>query len=308
MFKKIIINIAIVAIVVFAFDFAIGRTLRYFYFKETSGLHYRTTYAMDSTKADILIFGSSRANHHYVPEIYEDSLKMTFYNSGRDGNGIFFQTAVLKSALKRYTPKVIILDFAGDIEKEKQSYGRISSLLPYYWKHEEIRKTVELRSPFEKIKLLSEIYPFNSEILTIAIGNLEINKKRKHDNKGYVALYKEWKEGIDSITNNKMYDEADSNKVNAFREFLVLAKESGANVFVVYSPIFLKFNQLQEINICRALCSAENVIFWDFSKDTLFLNNRQFFQDIGHLNNNGAIIFSNLMVDKIKDYINEEKH
>lgn len=303
MFKKIIINIAIVATIVFVFDFAIGRTLRYFYFKETSGLDYRTTYAMDSTKAGILIFGSSRANHHYVPEIYEDSLKMTFYNSGRDGNGIFFQTAVLKSALKRYTPKVIILDFAEDIKKERRSYDRMSSLLPYYWKHEEIRKAVELRSPFEKIKLLSEIYPFNSEILTIAIGNLEINKKRKSDNKGYVALYKEWEKGIDSITINDMY-EADSNKVNAFREFLVQAKKSGAIVFVVYSPIFIKFNKLQDINICRELCSSENVTFWDFSKDTLFLNNRQLFQDIEHLNNNGAKIFSNLMVDKIKHFIN----
>ena len=44
---------------------------------------------MELTKADLLVFGSSRANHHYVPEVFEDSLKLTFYNTGKDGSGIF---------------------------------------------------------------------------------------------------------------------------------------------------------------------------------------------------------------------------
>ena len=110
MIKKIILNIIIVIGALFILDFGIGRTLRYFYFKETSGLHFRTTYAMEKTEADILIFGSSRANHHYVPEVFEDSLKMKFYNTGRDANGVFFQSAVLKSVLKRYKPKIIIYD------------------------------------------------------------------------------------------------------------------------------------------------------------------------------------------------------
>jgi len=86
-------------------DFLIGKTLRYIYFNETSGLDYRTTFAIDSTKADIIVFGASRANHHYVPTIFQDSLKMTFYDVGRDGQSIFYHLAILKAILKRYTPK-----------------------------------------------------------------------------------------------------------------------------------------------------------------------------------------------------------
>ena len=55
--KKIAVNIGLVIIVVFILDLAIGKTLRHFYFTETSGTHYRTTYAIDSTKAEILVFG-----------------------------------------------------------------------------------------------------------------------------------------------------------------------------------------------------------------------------------------------------------
>jgi hypothetical protein len=301
--KKIILNIAIVFIVVFVLDFAIGSTLRNFFFKESSGLHYRTTYAMETTKAEILVFGSSRANHHYVPEIFEDSLKMSFYNTGRDGNGVFFQTALLKSILKRYTPKIIILDYAGGFGKEANDYDRISSLLPYYKKHEEIRNIIELKSPFERMKLLSKIYPFNSEILTIAIGNLDINKKMNSDNKGYVALYKEWQSNIDSIDPVSDY-EVDSNKLDAFRVFINTAKKSGAKVYVIFSPIFLKYNRSQDIEICNEICSAENVCFWDYSKDKLFLNNNGFFQDVQHLNHNGALIFSKLICNSIQHDIN----
>jgi hypothetical protein len=297
--KKLVFHILTIVAVIFVIDFTIGRTLRHFYYKESSGLHFRTTYSIDSTRANILIFGSSRANHHYIPEIFEDSLKMTYYNTGSDGNFIFYQLAVLKSVLKRYTPKVIILDYSGSFAKDIDSYDRLSSLLPYYRDHKEIRNIIELKSPFERIKLLSEIYPFNSQILTIAIGNLEVNKKRKFDDKGYVALYNKWQGKIDSIGNFTTYS-TDSNKLSALKEFLNIAKKSGATVFVVYSPVYQKFNRNQEIEICKTVCSLENVPFWDFSKDTIFLNHNILFQDGEHLNHNGAVIFSKLIIYKIR--------
>jgi hypothetical protein len=304
MIKKIVLNILIVVAVVFILDFAIGRILRHFYFTESSGLHFRTTYAIDKAETDILIFGSSRANHHYVPEVFEDSLKMTFYNTGRDGNGVFFQTAVLKSILKRYTPKVIIFDYLGSFAREQEDYDRMSSLLPYYKTHPEIRKIVELRSPYERIKLLSEIYPFNSMILTIAIGNLDMNRKRKPDNKGYIAAYGEWNHEIFTPAPRPLYV-VDSNKINAFHEFITQAQESGSKVFVVYSPLFLKFKKSQEIEICNEICSTEKVPFWDFSQDTLFLNHNTLFRDISHLNHKGATIFSSIIASKIKGTLND---
>jgi hypothetical protein len=297
--KKIILNIILVGVVVFILDFAVGTSLRYFYFKETSGFLYRTTYVMEKTQADLLIFGSSRATHNYVPAIFEDSLKMSYYNTGRDGNGIVFQTELLRSVLKRYTPKLIILDYYGDFKKDAETYDRLSSLLPYYRTHNEVRKTVELRSRFEKIKLLSEVYPFNSDIFSIGIGNLEVNKKRYADDNGYIPLSKEWHAEADSAKPEPGYT-IDPLKLNALKEFIELAKNSGAKLAVIYSPIFRKFRENQEIEICKNLCSAENVSLWDYSRDTLFLNNRHLFQDVQHLNNNGATIFSNKVIQKLK--------
>jgi len=299
MIKKIIINIAIVGVVVFVLDFAIGRTLRYFYFKESSGQGYRSTFAMEKTEAAILVFGSSPAAHHYIPEIFEHSLKMNFYNTGKDGEGTFYQLAVLRSVLKRYKPKIIIFDWSGTFLKDKFSYDGLSSLLPYYRTHPEIRDIVEFKSKFEKVKLLSEIYPFNSELLTIILGNLNLNKKRMPDDKGYVALYKEWQAKIHSALPYNKYP-ADPIKVKCFREFIIRAKESGAKIFVVYSPIFRIYTVNQEFEICNNICAMEKVPVWNFTSDTTFLKNNHLFQDIAHLNYKGAVIFSKLILEKMK--------
>ena len=298
---KLISNLLIILCAVFVIDFTTGRILRYFYFHEESGLHYRTTYSMDSTKADILIIGSSRANHHYVPSVFEDSIKKIFYNAGRDGNGTFYQLALIKTIFKRYTPKIIIFDYSSVFVKSAEEYDQMASLLPYYSTHKEIRSLVELRSPLEKIKLFSEIYPFNSQLLTIAAGNLEMNKKRVADTKGYVPLYREWPFPLDSIP-DQTFQQIDTVKVNAFRECLNISKKSGVQVFVVCSPIFQKYNINQQIDMCKQICNEQGIPFWDFSKDTFFLTNKQLFKDQLHLNDKGAIIFSNIIASKIKHY------
>jgi hypothetical protein len=148
-FIRFSVNLVLLFLIVFLFDWAGGAILRYFYFSQTSGLGYRTTYSIDSTRANILVFGSSRANHHYVPEVFEDSLKMSFYNTGRDGNFLFYNYAIFKAILKRYTPKILIMDINPDeLYYNPDSYDRLSSLLPYYKDHPEIRDIIELRGPY----------------------------------------------------------------------------------------------------------------------------------------------------------------
>ena len=164
-------NAIIFLLVVFIIDQVLGRTLRHYYFTSTSGENYRTTYALDSTNADIIILGSSRASHHYVPKIIKDSLGLSCYNTGRDGNFLLFNFAVFKSIVKRYSPKVVILDLNPfELYEAANSYDGLSTLLPYYWDKPELRGIIELRSRVERYKMLSAVYPFNSKILAILKG------------------------------------------------------------------------------------------------------------------------------------------
>ena len=290
--------------IIFLLDFSIGIVLKYLYFKQDSGLLYRTTYAIDSTKAEILIFGSSTANHHYTPDAFEKRTHLSFYNTGRDGNTIFYNYSILQGVLQRYSPKIVILDFnKGEFKKDQRSYDRISSLLPYYDQHPEIRSIIQLKSPYEKYKLLSKIYPFNSMLFTIGVGTTEYNRSREYinDKEGYVPLNKVWKRKITFNTSFLEY-EFDSNKINTFKSFIKDCANSNVKLYVSVSPTFKKYTHKdQSIEAAQRIANKFKIPFYDFSSDTSFLNHIGLFADVLHLNDKGAKIYSNKVVDKIQE-------
>ena len=63
-------------------DLLAGALLKTLYFKQK---YESLTYDINYADQDVLVFGSSRALHHYVPSIFENKLHMSFYNCGRDG-------------------------------------------------------------------------------------------------------------------------------------------------------------------------------------------------------------------------------
>lgn len=303
--KKYLIIISIGFLIVFVGDLLIGKTLKYFYFNSSSGLLQRTTYSIEKTEEDILIFGTSRANHHYDITLIEKQTGLSAYNTGRDGNFIFYQTAILKSILKRYTPKQIILDFTGTFEYRQEDYDRLFSLLPYYDSHPEIHDIIELKSAFEQYKLTSQIYPYNSLLTTIAIGNLEFNKNRSKNRgayKGFVPLMGIWRNNIDSVATKKHY-KIDENKQKVFEEFIKLSCNKQIPLVVVYSPVYYQYKQNYSIEICKKICKKYNVDFIDYSKASDFLNNRNLFQDKSHLNRDGAALLTIKVLNAIKHHL-----
>lgn len=300
--KKIGINILLVAITVALLDFTIGLVMNKYYFKAVSGENYRTTYAMEETNAEILIFGSSQAKYHYIPTIFQDSLDLSCYNTGKNHSVLLYQNVILKSVLKRYVPKVIILDYSGGVEEEKGAYDNLSSVTPYYKSHKEVRDEIRLKGTFERIKLLSSIYPYNSEVYRI-FRNTAFSEKRKTLN-GHVPMLAYLQEEMDTIQGVQRYTH-DKNLTKATKDFLSIAREAGSKVIVISSPIYLNFEQKQEIEFMRGLCKEQEIPFWDFSKDTLFLNNKKYFNDWIHLNQEGAIIFSKIVAEKLKEELSE---
>jgi len=292
---RFILNFFILVLILVFIDRVAGRITKHYYYKQVAGANYRTTYAMDSTTADILVFGSSRANHHYVPEVFEDSLKMSFYNTGRDGNFLLFNYAVFQSVLKRYNPKIIILDINPEnLYYNKDDYDRLSSLLPYYNDHPEIQSIVKMRGPYEKYKLLSAIYPFNSSLLTIVIGNLEYNKIRKGDNKGYVPSYNQMKDTI-VTTVPKPNSILDTTALAALASIANTCKANHIRLLLIHSPWYVHADKIESSKILNQLASKYGAEFLDFSNDSLFMKNPSWFKDKNHLNNTGATKFSAIL-------------
>ena len=229
--------------IVFVFDFPLGRLLRYYYFKQEVGRLARATYAIEKTDADILIFGSSRAYHQYIPTIFEERFEQSCYNTGTPGQFLIYNYATLKAILKRYTPKLIVLDVnSGDLALKKESYDALSFLMPYYKDHKEIRPMVNLKDPFEGIKNTSSIYPFNSEIFMIAGGNLEYFKKRNVDMKGYKPLDRTWSDSLETKY-PKPYP-IDTIKTSMYKYFIQDCKAAGIKLVIVFSPTYVYYAKM----------------------------------------------------------------
>jgi len=284
-------------------DFIIGKSLEYYYFKQYNGILYRTTYSINKTKADLLIFGSSRANHHYNPQVFEKNLHVSSYNTGRNGTGIVYYYAILRSVLKRYTPKYIILDIRPDeFLKSSNGYDRLSMLLPYYNSHPELDSLILLRSKFERLKLLSQIYPYNSLLLAIILGNTELYKNRETEIKGYLPFFGEMNpnEPLKIITENNN-ETIDNDDVNVFREFLYNCISAHVKLYVYVSPVYYPSTVKEpSIAIAKQITQKYNVSFFDHSKDTTFNRKNRFFFDSFHLNHTGADLFSNIVSKEIK--------
>jgi hypothetical protein len=296
---RFLLRFLLILSLILVFDRGIGMILKHFYFRQNYGGVSRITYVIDSISADILIFGSSRANHSYVPEIFESRLPLTCYNTGLDGNFILYNYAIFKAIVKRYSPKLIIFDISPyELTYHAFEYERLSLLLPYYQKHPEIRYVIDLRGPFEKFKHISTIYFYNSLLFQIARGNLELNKDRVPDLKGYIPLYETMKD--EKIGTWKITDcNIDKNKIRALKDIISTCKLKNIDLVFVYSPIWVTIKEGYCDAIVPDLCSGNGIGYLNMSNDSTFINSPDYFVDVSHLNDEGARIFSNMLINKI---------
>lgn len=316
-FKKImnqyisrVIKIVVFILLVTITDQVIGLILRKLYFYQKIGHSHALTYAFRYCEADFLIFGASQAQHNYIPSIISNSLKMSCYNAGQDGgHSILMQYAQIKVITERYSPKLIILEFhPNNIVHYAGDYDRLSILLPYYKEYPDIRPVILLRSPYERVKLMSAIYPFNSNIIDFLSFILNPNSTWKQDFEGYVPT-----KGVMNTDMLKPEPEiekqsvVDTNMLNALENIIRLCKEKNISLFIISSPIFHAVNEKQSPSSPAAKLSLEiihrnHVNYLDFSFDSTFTGHLEWFKDKKHLNDDGAKVFTNKLMCTLKNY------
>ncbi len=293
-------RLAALLLILFVVDFIFGETLRYFFFRQKGGWDAKTTYTLNQMQEEIVVVGSSRASHHYVSAVLEKELEKKTFNTGRDGNYILYSGAVIEATLKRYKPGLILLDIReAEFADQPGSYDYLSSLLPFYKTHEEIRPILNLRSPFEPYKLISRIYPFNSLFPVIAQNTLK-PKFNYLANGGYDPLTRTMTRDFKEINETPAY-ELDSQKVEVFKKSLQLCKEKGVPVVVITSPYFDVLNYSDpSLETVKSICRNENILYLDYSRDNRFKRERSQFDDFQHLNDAAAIKFTQVVADTLK--------
>lgn len=299
--KSFFIKLLVFFIIIILADYSIGFILKKYYRKQQSGYDYLTTYAIEQTTADILIFGSSRAVNILDPLIFEKEMNLTCYNAGRDGEPIFYHYAILKSILRRYKPKMILLSFdAGSFSVGIDAYDRLSALLPFYYEHPEMQSVIDLKGPFEKLKMLSAIYPYNSMLLSIIYGNSNSSKIKYATIKGHIPLTYLAAGPLKKFDYTKE-KELDTIKINCYKSFINECVINKIPLYIICPPYNIEAVGIDHsITIAKEIAAQKNIPFFDFTNDLKYIGNPELFADYRHLNYKGVPLITNEVVKKIE--------
>lgn len=292
-------KLAVFLLVLVALDVGLGRVLEFFYFRQKSGLNYRTTYAVEECRDDIVVLGSSRAQSNYVPAVLAEELAGTVFNAGRDGQSILYASAVFDAMAARHAPRIVVLDvIPTDFYRNPGHYDRLSALLPYYRSRAEVRPVVNLRSRFERFKMLSSIYPYNSLPLQI----LKYNLVKKRADRGHVPQFGEIELPLPPAKEHAWLDSGpDAEKFARFGALVRDCHERGIRLYLVLSPVFEGEVVRREIkHELEPLLEGTPYEIWDLSDHPEFVRQAKYFRDRGHLNDVGAARFSGIVAEMIR--------
>ncbi len=297
--KRLFLFIALLIVA----DNIIGYGLETIYFGQKKGQFAQTTFSIDSTTQDILIFGSSRAVRHYSPNVLSKALNMSCYNVGRDAQSLPYYAAMQEAIFTRYKPKMIIVDVNNwELAPGEAKYEKLSILLPYYRHHPELAPYLKQSGRWEGIKLLSRTYPYNSSIFILAYNFLFANKLIA-DEHGFAPLTGKMTSAMldDYASRLKLNSRAsaesdkiiDRKALNYYRKFLANTNTHKIKTYVVISPKVLK-EPLDARNKLLKKIAQEypNVKFIDFSDNKDYSMMYGKFADVFHLNNEGAEEFT----------------
>ncbi|MFZ7168945.1 MAG: hypothetical protein ACO1G2_02080, partial [Bacteroidota bacterium] len=82
-----------------------------------------------------------------------------------------------------------------------------------------------------------------------------------------------------------------------YKSFIQECARANVKLYIVCSPYFIQSDITDySVSIGKEIAKENNIAFFDFSKDTVFVNNTELFADFAHLNDTGAKLFSDSLV------------
>jgi len=304
--KKIILQLAVFILIVISCDFIIGKSLKKLYFNSSSPEIANYRYTIESASQAILIYGSSRAQSHYIPDTITKFTGLNCYNCGISGQGMGFTYIQISEMLKRHQPKLILLDLTPSLILDESANERLNVLNPYYEKDTIIQNAIIAGSAFNKLKFYSYIYPYNGMILTL-LKNCFISLKRD-SNKGYVPLLGRIDTSMIKI-GNFSNSEIPERQLSYLKSIIKICHLKNATLKILISPIYAK-NNVDNIILkqIKKLADSNDIDFFDYSSDNSYFAESNLFRDRLHLNSTGAALYSEIISKKIELELYKKNH
>lgn len=289
--KSFLIYTSKILIIILFIAVALDGLYTYVFLQSSSRGKIETVFNSKAKKYDVMVLGSSRANNHFVSQMFEDKGLKTF-NYGISGGHLFEASLLLKLMIERkYVIKNVILEADLNLSNDKKSEGIAALYLPY------IHQSDVIRDHFKSDEDFKELYyiPFYRYIkYDTKIGVREVYKIGRHEktsalqNLGYYPLNK-YKKGnmknnissLNPLPHNKYYEEIKS-----------ICQKNNINFIAVMTPMCENVTGMDYFekvkNTYPEIHNYENVVV-----------ENKYFSSCGHMNDAGAQKFTKRV---IKDF------
>lgn len=243
----------------------------------------------DSEKFDLIILGSSRANNHFVSELFEKKGIKTF-NFGMSGAHLFEASLMLKlMAERKYSIKTVLLEADLGLCNEKESEAIAAKFLPY------IHHSETIKQQFSQQKNFNELYyiPFYRYIDFDAVI-------------GFRETYNTYINKPTSILNNLGYHPLSTNKKGNMKNDIHALKPIRNKYYEEIKQICKK-NNYKLITVMTPMCtnvkgldyfSKANAIYPEIYNLENVVQGDQYFSSCGHMNDRGARKFTEFIINR----------
>ena len=296
--KKFAIYIVSVVLVVAVIDVSFGLASS-FYVKNyrLPGDYGSVDYLMKDSKDDILILGSSVAMNSMRPVVIEDSLGMSCFNGGANGQQVIYYRTMLDCVLKKHTPKLVIIG-AKMTELRDGGDDRYNFLTPYYHTgYSIIDSCLESRGEYNKFFMRSNLYRYNQSWFRILLYHFMTADDAPE--KGFIGKSK-------PLIPTVMTEETEKGGVTPqlfsdFKNIIEECKHRGIKVMVYFPPMYSNFVVMPaSVDSVTEYCHANHIPFYNDLQDSTFLAHNEYFHDNKHLSVEGATVYTANFVSRIK--------
>ena len=296
--KRFIIKLLLFIFLLILLDQIIGTLCEYYFFQTRDGDTGGQINMLLEKKSQVIVFGSSKAESQYDPEILSKIIGKSVFDAGFKASNGVYDYGVEQLVLNTYKPDLLIYDLT-QITLYKSDFSIYEKLYPLYpyWHKPYIWKLIKLKDSYEPFFFLSKIYPYNSKVHSIILFN--ILKNRPGIKNGYKPQPAVMDQSV-LIDNQETFDNVDRRLIDYFMKFILLAKDKKIKVIVVRSPRYYEKGCDLPVDISNFL-KVNEVPVLDFSpQEYPQFKNYELYHDRFHLNQKGASIFTALLGQKIK--------
>ncbi len=306
--RRFLLNVLVLLGLLWLADFAVGAALARL-FHDSPGENGDRLGRAFAYRAPIVVCGSSRVEHHYMVDSLETELGVRAWNLGQPKSwGALYEYGTAAMVLRHYTPRLWIMEVEAGTYAFPERMEHLVSFVPYVNEEPAAARLLELRSPWERVKRLSRIYPYNSLLVGLLVPYLQ----HPHLRHGFIPL-----EG--TVADDPQHGRPepgtpvpedhpapDTLKLSYLKKTVALLRAHGVTVLAVRSPYWPPNDVYRAVDVraerdLREVFQGLGVRYMDFSaRHDPGFRDPLLFKDVAHLNEAGALRFTKALAESIR--------